>query len=133
MGQPLARPVAASWVWRSPQRAVAGFTLSSLSIVGGNPTPYRIQCLGEDESGELYFGTKTMPGVLELDANGKLNGGLRKLVLAVTTSTAVLQANQDNTMFAESNTRSNGVGPYLFSGVTASSTNYATRRAFGFL
>jgi glucose/arabinose dehydrogenase len=109
------------------------FVLSSLGIVGGNPTPYRINCLGEDENGELYLGTKVTPGVLELGANGKRNGGIYKIVAVtstnVTTATTTLSASKDNTLFAESNDLSNGVGPYLFSGVTAASNAFATRRA----
>lgn len=104
------------------------FTLANLAVIGGNPTPYRIQCLGEDENGELYFGTKTAAGVLELDGNNKLNGGLYKLV-APGTATTVLQASRDNTMYAESNDLSNGVGPHIYAGATAGGNNFATRRA----
>lgn len=94
------------------------FTLTeALSLFGlANPiVGKRILCLGEDESGEIYIGMKTKGGVLELD-NGLPSGSLYK-IMPVQTTTANLTSSQDNTMFSEDGSLSDGRG-YLYSGRT---------------
>ncbi len=78
------------------------FTLTqALPIFGGNPiVGQRILTMGEDESGEIYVGLKTTPGVLQLDANNLPAGGIYQIVAqqrVVTTLTPL----QDNTIFSE--------------------------------
>jgi len=86
----------------------------------------RILTLGEDEAGELYLGTKTNGGVLQLDG-GFPAGGLYRLVAAVP-STISLPADRDNSIF-EGTSNSNGSGPHLYAGRTGSMGGSARRRA----
>ncbi len=99
-----------------------------------NPIPnQRVLCLGEDESGELYFGLKTKGGVKELDG-GRPSGSIWKIVPPGPTSTlAAIEPSKDTTMFSDgepatANGRSNGNGSYLFSGY-ASPNGFQARRA----
>jgi Glucose / Sorbosone dehydrogenase len=99
----------------------------TLNLIGGNPITQRILCMGEDEQGELYLGTKTNGGVLQLE-NGLPAGGIYKII-SPTLSTVNLTASADTSLFAESGDLSNGVGQFLFAGNTAAPNNYAPRRA----
>ncbi|MBE2287496.1 MAG: PQQ-dependent sugar dehydrogenase [Prosthecobacter sp.] len=94
------------------------FTLTQAVPLFGLANPIvgqRILCLGEDESGEIYIGMKTKPGVLELDS-GLPSGGIYK-IMPVETTTANLQPTKDNTIFSESGSLSDGRG-YLYAGRT---------------
>lgn len=51
----------------------------TVPIVGGNPIPQRLLTFGEDRSGEIYVGTKTTNGPLELQ-NGFPTGGIYQVV-----------------------------------------------------
>lgn len=99
------------------------FVNSSNPIVG-----QRILCLGEDESGELYIGLKTKPGVLELD-NGLPSGGIYKIVPA-TAGTLAVNPSKDNSIFSELPTNSSGQGVSLFAGVT--NTGFPRRALMAF-
>lgn len=100
------------------------FTLNeAIPVLGGNPISARIMCIGRDNNGELYIGTKNSAGVQALE-NGLPNGGLYKLVPApVNPAPVVLTAVKDSTIFSESGGSgeelANGQGP-LFSGASAS-------------
>lgn len=111
----------------SPNSGV--FTLvEAIPMVGGNPFGLRVLCLGEDESGELYVGTKITGGVTEL-SNDKLAGGLYKLVSVPPDGSVTLNnaANiRDTTIFSESEF-SNGSGSHFFAG---SAGGNGDRRAF---
>ncbi|WP_395736979.1 PQQ-dependent sugar dehydrogenase [Prosthecobacter sp.] len=76
----------------------------------------RILCLGEDESGEIYIGMKTKPGVLELDG-GSPSGGIYKIVPAASGS-LTLTPTKDNTIFSENTSNASGQGGMMFAGVT---------------
>ena len=78
------------------------FTLTqALPIFGGNPIiGQRILTMGEDESGEIYVGLKTTPGVLQLDANNLPAGGIYQIVAQQRVVTT-LTPSQDNTIFSE--------------------------------
>lgn len=105
------------------------FTLvEALPVVGGNPFDLRVLCLGEDDSGELYVGTKITGGVTQL-SNGKPAGGLYKLVTVPPDGSVTLNnaANiRDTSVFSESDF-SNGSGSHLFAGSAGGTGN---RRAF---
>jgi len=106
------------------------FTLNeAIPVLGGNPISTRIMCIGRDNAGELYIGTKNSAGVQALE-NGLPNGGLYKLVPApVNPAPVVLTAVKDSSIFSEKGGSgedlANGQGP-LFSGA---STVGDTRRA----
>lgn len=105
------------------------FTLTqTVAIIGGNPLPVRIQCMGEDETGELYFGTKITAGVLEL-SGGLPAGAIYKVMPVTSPGSTTLDAAADTVLFAENDNGSNGFGPYLFAGNTASGNNFAPRRS----
>ena len=94
------------------------FTLTQAVPLLGLANPIlgqRILCLGEDQNGEIYVGMKTKGGVLELD-DGLPSGGIYKL-MPVETTTANLSPSQDNTIFSESGSLSDGRG-YLYAGRT---------------
>jgi hypothetical protein len=58
------------------------FTLTAaVPMVGGNPIAQRLLTFGEDAAGEIYVGTKTTSGPLELD-NGFPAGGIYHVVAA---------------------------------------------------
>lgn len=58
------------------------FTLTAaVPLVGGNPIVQRLLTFGEDATGEIYVGTKTTNGPLELD-NGFPAGGIYRVVAA---------------------------------------------------
>jgi len=89
----------------------------ALPILGGNPLSFRVLCLGRDEAGELYVGTKSTGGVLALE-NGLPNGGIYKLVAEPTDPPpVVLTAVKDNSVFSETGggggELSNGMGPLM--------------------
>lgn len=105
------------------------FTLTqTVAFIGGNPLPVRIQCMGEDESGELYFGTKITAGVLELSA-GLPAGAIYKVMPTTSPGSTTLDAAADTVLSADNDNASNGVGPYLFAGNTAGGINFAPRRS----
>jgi hypothetical protein len=105
------------------------FTLTqTIAVIGGNPLPVRIQCMGEDASGELYFGTKITAGVLEL-SNGLPAGAIYKVMSTSSPGSTTLGAAADTVLFQENDNGSNGFGPYLFAGNTASGNNFAPRRS----
>lgn len=91
----------------------------AIPLLGGNPFSLRVMCLGQDESGELYVGTKVSGGVKALE-NGLPNGGLYQLVAADSApAPVVLEAVKDTSLFSETGAGdtelSNGTGP-LFAG-----------------
>ncbi|MES2599033.1 MAG: PQQ-dependent sugar dehydrogenase [Verrucomicrobiota bacterium] len=89
----------------------------SIPLLGGNPFSMRVICMGEDESGEIYVGTKVSSGVTALE-NGLPNGGLYKLVPVPTNPAPItLTAVKDNSMFSEGEL-SNGTGD-LFAGTSS--------------
>ena len=102
------------------------FTLTqALPLVGGNPFGLRVQCMGEDESGELYLGTKVTAGVLELNG-GLPAGGIYKLVSAATSGSVTLTNNnttlgKDTSLFSESDF-SDGQGSHFFAGIAGSTS-----------
>ena len=110
------------------------FTLNeAIPVLGGNPLCVRIMCIGRDNAGELYIGTKNSAGVQALE-NGLPNGGLYKLVPApVNPAPVVLTAVKDSTIFSETGgggeQLANGQGP-LFTG--ASSTGDIRRAMLRF-
>jgi len=96
----------------------------AIPLLGGNPFSLRILCLGQDQAGELYVGTKISGGVMALE-NGLPNGGLYQLVAAETAPTpVVLEAVKDASLFSETGLGgeelSNGTGP-LFAGLNTGS------------
>lgn len=107
----------------------------AIPLLGGNPFSLRILCLGQDEAGELYVGTKISGGVMALE-NGLPNGGLYQLVAAENTPTPlVLEAVKDTSLFSETGLGgeelSNGTGP-LFAGWNESSQTRRALLAFDF-
>lgn len=103
------------------------FTLTqTVPFLGGNPLSIRVQCLGEDEAGELYVGAKVTAGVLELDG-GQPAGGIYKIVSAESGS-ATIQSTRDNTIFSESGALSDARG-YLYAGRTGVNSTDDLRRA----
>lgn len=105
------------------------FTLvETLPLAGGNPFSLRVLCLGEDESGELYVGTKSNGGVKQLDG-GKPAGGIFKIVPLPQAGSVTLNTAadiKDTSLFSESDF-SNGSGSHLFAG---SAGGTGIRRAF---
>ena len=99
----------------------------AIPLAQGNPFALRVLTLGEDESGELYVGTKTTAGVLEL-ANGRPAGGVYRLV-PVRAGNVTLSPTRDATLFEENGALANGAGAWLFSGVTAGTNSLYHRRA----
>lgn len=104
----------------------------ALPILGGNPLSFRVLCLGRDESGELYVGTKSTAGVLALE-NGRPTGGVYKIVAEpIDPAPVILTAVKDNSLFSETGTEgealSNGQGP-LFVGKTPVASGEHLRRA----
>ncbi len=100
-----------------------------IPLLGGNPVSMRILCLGEDERGELYVGTKLTGGVMETTDNLP-NGGLYQLIAVPTKPLPiVLTATRDSTLFSERGTGgeelANGAGDLL----TATSSAGGVRRA----
>ncbi len=92
------------------------WALSTLEVEGGNPVPWFIQALGEDESGELYLAGKLTRGVSEL-ASGQPAGALLKLTHAP--QTVRLAPARDATIYSESN-NAFGAGTSLFAGDNSS-------------
>ena len=86
----------------------------------------RIQTLGENESGEIFVGTKSSTGVLARP-NGHPEGGIYQIVPAVESSLS-LSPSRDTTMF-ENSSNSNGSGEHLYAGRTGSQGGSARRRA----
>ncbi len=99
----------------------------AIPLAQGNPFALRVLTLGEDESGELYVGTKTTAGVLEM-ANGRPAGGVYRLV-PVRAGNVTLTPTRDATLFEENGALANGAGAWLFSGVTAGTNSLYHRRA----
>jgi glucose/arabinose dehydrogenase len=103
------------------------FTLTqTLPLIGPNPAPLRVLCLGEDDSGEIYVGGKITGGVQALQT-GLPNGAIYKIVPAPpVVSTTTLDAVKDTSILAElgpsSEEQSNGQG-HLMAGQTASANN----------
>ncbi len=93
------------------------WTLSKLTVLGGNPIATRILAFGQDEAGEVYVATKVTLAPSSKDPNGVPNGGIYKIVRPVTV-TASVAAVRDNTIFSESVDNSNGQG-LLFAGRVA--------------
>jgi glucose/arabinose dehydrogenase len=86
----------------------------ALPILGGNPLSFRVMCLGRDEAGELYVGTKSTGEVLALE-NGLPNGGIYQIVAEPTNPPpVVLTAVKDNSIFSDTGMGgaelSNGLG-----------------------
>jgi glucose/arabinose dehydrogenase len=107
----------------------------AIPLLGGNPFSLRILCLGQDQAGELYVGTKISGGVMALE-NGLPNGGLYQLVAAENAPTpVVLEAVKDTSLFSETGPGgvelSNGTGS-LFAGWNASSQTRRALLAFDF-
>lgn len=105
------------------------FTLvEALPITNGNPFNQHVLCLGEDEAGEIYVGTKITSGVTEL-SGGLPAGGIYKLVPVPASGTTTLSSAaliKDTTLFSESE-NSNGLGSHFFAG---SASTVGIRRAF---
>ncbi|MCB1228281.1 MAG: PQQ-dependent sugar dehydrogenase [Verrucomicrobiales bacterium] len=101
----------------------------AVPLTGPNPldASQRILTLGEDEAGEIFIGTKSNGGVLQLAA-GYPAGGIYQVV-AATPGSSVVSAAADTVLFQEDGTLSNGVGPFLFAGNTAGGNGYAPRRS----
>jgi glucose/arabinose dehydrogenase len=96
------------------------WTLSKLTVDGGNPVPWFIQALGTDESGEIYLAAKKTRPVSELD-DGRPAGALFKIVPVPVPPTPVslsLTPTKDATIYSEVQL-ANGKGKYLFSGRVA--------------
>lgn len=102
---------------------VEAVPLTEANPLSGNR---RILTLGEDESGEIYVGTKSGGRVLERPG-GTPQGGIYRLVAAVPASLS-LSANRDNSLF-EGTSNSNGAGEHLYSGKTGAQGGFARRRA----
>ena len=99
---------------------------TALSLVGPNPFPIRVLCLGEDENGEIYVGGKVSGGVLALQT-GLPNGAIYKIVPApAVVNTTTVEPVQDNSIFGDlgpmGEELSNGTGN-LFAGRTGSGIN----------
>lgn len=99
------------------------FTLTqALPLTSANPIPSHLLCFGEDESGELYIGSKVTQGVLQLE-NGFPAGAIYKIVPVTTGSAAVTSSSssgRDTTLFSE-NENSNGKGAHIFAGALLNS------------
>ena len=101
------------------EEAGATWTMTKLTVSGGNPIGYFIQSFGQDEAGEIYVGAKlTRPPSAQ--AGGFPAGSLLKLVAAPASTTTVLAPIKDNTIYQESS-NSNALGNNVFTGNTASS------------
>ena len=106
---------------------------SALPVIGGNPITQRILCMGEDESGELYIGTKITAGVLEPDA-GLPAGGIYKIV-PLQNASASITAQKDNTIFSDTAPAGGITGypsdalGYLYAGRTGLNFDAYLRRA----
>lgn len=98
------------------EEGTPSWSLSTLNVEGGNPVPWFIQALGEDESGELYVAGKLTRGVSEL-SSGQPAGALLKLMHAP--QTVRLGPVQDTTIYSESS-NAFGAGVSLFAGNNSS-------------
>jgi hypothetical protein len=112
--------------------APSTYTLSAGSLPVANPLPStaRIYCFGQDESGELYFATKTTSGVLALDG-GKPAGTIYK-IQGVTSTTATLNPSKDNTIYQQNTSNSNGKGAHVFAGAIQQGPPYLIRALMRF-
>ncbi len=92
------------------------------------PAQARIYAFGQDEDGELYVAVKTTSGVLALDG-GLPAGTIYRIAPAETALT--LTADRDNTLYETdlAEVRSNGKGPFLYSGRTGENAEFKLRRA----
>ena len=104
------------------------FALSVLQIVGGNPFPAHLITFGRDEQGELYLATRLTAGPANDPNSGLPTGGLYKLVPAQT-SNASLSPGKDNTIFSESGTLSDALGPLVAGQTDATNGGPYLRRA----
>ncbi len=104
------------------------FSLSKLTIVGGNPIAFFITAIGSDQSGELYVATRTRSGP-ETGANGLPTGTIFRLSPSVQQSQVTLTADRDTSLFDGENGNSSGAGVTLFSGVTGGKAAFALRHA----
>ncbi len=105
------------------------FTLTqALPLTGANPIPSHLLCLGEDESGEIYIGTKVTQGVLQLD-NGLPAGGIYKFT-PVTAGNSTLTASRDGTLFDGAPNNASGSGERLFAGETGQPSHRRAVLAF---
>ncbi len=111
------------------------FNLTNAIPFAGATNPIvgqRILSLGEDVSGEMYFGLKTRGGVRELDG-GLPSGSIWKLVPAGASGVLPeIEPEKDTTIFGDgepvtANGNSNGNGSWLFSGL-ASPNGFQARR-----
>lgn len=91
------------------------FTLSKLSIAGGNPIGRFIPAFGIDEQGEVYVATKTTLAPSAALPDGTPSGQLFKLVAAEDAENVQLAADRDNSIYSELTENSNGAGD-LFAG-----------------
>jgi glucose/arabinose dehydrogenase len=92
------------------------FTLSKLTLAGGNPISRYIPAFGVDEAGEIYVATKTTLAPSAPEPGGAPSGQLFKIVPAV--GSATLAADRDNSIYSDAIGSSNGLGE-LFAGLTA--------------
>ena len=106
--------------------------IAMASVAGGNPLNGYIPAFGEDEAGELYVATKRTLGPSERDDTGQPTGSIFRIIADEAPPepvTITLAPSQDNTLFEDSGTESNGSGRYLFSGKTESRNQGRLRRA----
>ncbi|MDF1862489.1 MAG: PQQ-dependent sugar dehydrogenase [Verrucomicrobiales bacterium] len=107
------------------------FTLTpGIPVFEGNPIPAHILCLGTNEAGEIFVGTKTSSGVLELDSNDGLPaGGIYKLVPLEETF-VTMTATRDGTLFDGYPNNASGAGERLFAGETGEPSHRRALIAF---
>ena len=103
------------------------FSLSQLTVAGGNPIPAYISAVGSDENGDLYIATRTVLAP-ETDGSSNATGVISRIVADQDSITISVEPEKDNTMFEE-NGHSNGAGVSLFAGVTGSAAQFGHRRA----
>ncbi len=109
------------------------FTLTqALPILGGNPINAHILSLGRDENGNLYVGTKSSSGVLQLDGTANLPAGaIYRLDAATSTGSTTVIPIKDTSIFSEDSTKSNAKGN-LFAGRIQNGSGWIRRALMAF-
>jgi glucose/arabinose dehydrogenase len=93
------------------------FSLSSLDILGGNPTQHYIQGFGQDEGGELFvLARTTLAPSAPNPGTGLPSGKIYKIVPLPATQNITLTTGKDNTIYEEVTGNSNGSGVWIFAG-----------------
>ncbi len=104
------------------------FSLSVLDVVGGNPIGEYITAFGTGENGEVYVATREVAAPENESGTGRPTGKIFRIQPSLVKTMIEFEPFKDNSLYAES-PNSNGVGNWLFSGITNQPTEGNPRRA----